>query len=455
MDKVKEPKMNITKQNIDDLNAVLKVKVGPEDYQTRVDSALKEYQKKVNMPGFRPGKVPSGMIRKMYGKSILVDEINKLLSDSLYSYIRENNIEVLGQPLPKHEEAERIDWDNQREFEFSYDLGLAPQFEVPVSQLGTFTMDVVKVDDELVNKYVNDVRRSYGKPGNPEVSEANDLLFGDFVELDSNGEILPGGIFKSSSIALDRLQNEELKKSLTGLKKDDKVIIESAKLSSNITDLAAMLGIDKAQAEAIQSNFQFTVKNIARIEQAEVNQELFDKVYGAGKVTSEEEFRNKIREELKNMFRGDADRKLKNKIVEAMLEKINVQLPDEFLKRWLVAVNEKPVTYEQVSAEYDQYSKALKWQLIENKLLRDNNITVSEDEAIEYTKTLLNGQYMRYGKMDATDEELTSGAREILKKEQEAKKIYDNLYDQKMMDFFRNNMKIETREVPYEEFFNA
>lgn len=447
--------MNITRENIDNLNAVLKVKVGPEDYQERVDSALKEYQKKVNMPGFRPGKVPAGMVRKMYGKSILVDEINKLLSDSLYNYIRENNIDILGNPLPKSEDGRNIDWDNQKEFEFTYDLGLAPQFEVPISASDKFTMDVVKVDDQLVDKYVNDIRKSYGKPGNPEVSEDKDLLFGDFVELDANGEILPGGIFKSSSIAIDRVKHEEIKSKLTGLKREDKVVLEAAKLSENPADLAAMLGIDKAQAENIKSSFQFTVKNIARMEPAELNQQLFDRVYGAGKVTSEEEFRNKIREELTNMFKGEAERKLMSKIQQALLEKVNVQLPDEFLKRWLVVANEKPVTYEQVSAEYDQYANGLKWQLIENKILKDNEIKVSEEEALAYTKTLVNNQFMRYGKTDATDEELAEAAKEVLKKESEAKRIYDSLYDQKMMQLFREKFTIETNEVAYEDFYKS
>lgn len=447
--------MNITKQDIDQLNAVLKVKVGPEDYKERVEKALREYQKKVNMPGFRPGKVPPGMIKKMYGKSILVDEINKLLSDSLYKYIRENQIDVLGNPLPKHEEAQGIDWDNQEEFEFSYDLGLSPQFDVSISDKDKFTMDVVKIDDEMVEKYVNDIRRSYGKPGNPDVAEDKDLLFGDFVELDANGEILAGGIFKSSSIAIDRVKNEEIKSKLIGLKKDDKVILEAAKLSENPADLAAMLGIDKAQAEEIKSSFQFTVKSLARMEPAALDQALFDRIYGAGKVTSEEEFRNKIREELANMFRGEAERKLRNKIQLALLDKVNVQLPDDFLKRWLVAVNEKPVTFEQVSAEYDQYSQGLKWQLIENKLLRENNITVSEEEALEYTRNLVNGQFKRYGKMDADDEELTAAAKEVLKKESEAKKIYDNLYDQKLMQFFKEKFTIETNEISYDDFYKS
>lgn len=447
--------MNITKENIDELNAVLRVKVTPEDYQERVDSALKDYQKKVQMPGFRPGKVPAGMVKKMYGKSILVDEINKLLNDSLYSYIRENNIDILGNPLPKYEESRNIDWDTQKEFEFSYDLGLAPQFEVGLSANDKFTMDLVKVDDALVDKYVNDIRKSYGKPTNPDVAGESDLLFGDFNELDANGEILPGGIYKSSSIAIDRIQNTEIKNKLTGLKREDKVVLEAAKLSENTADIAAMLGIDKAQAENIKSSFQFTVKNIARMEPGEINQQLFDRVYGAGKVNSEEEFRNKIREELTNMFRGEAERKLKNKIEETLLEKVNVQLPDEFLKRWLVAVNDKPVTYEQVSAEYDMYAKGLKWQLIENKLLKENDIKVSQEDALAYTKQLVNSQFMRYGKMDADDEELAAAANEVLAKESEAKRIYDNLYSQRLMDVLKNKVTIEEKEVSYDEFYKG
>jgi trigger factor len=447
--------MNISTQKIDELNALIKVKVGPEDYEQKVSSTLKEHQKKAQMPGFRPGKVPVGMIKKMYGKSIMVDEINKLLSDSLYKHINEEKLEVLGNPLPKHDEAANIDWDNQKEFEFSYEVGLAPQLNIDLSKKDKFTRNIVRIDDKLMEKYINDIRKNFGKPSNPEIAEESDVLMGDFVELDNNGEIVPGGIFKSSTLAVDRIKNTETKKKLTGLKKDDSVELSVSQIGETPSELSALLGITAEQAADLKSNFKFTLKNIARMQPADLNQELFDKVYGPGKINSEEEFKNKIKEELTSMFAVDSDRKLKNDIVEGLLKKVNVKLPEEFLKRWLMVVNEKPLTYEQVNAEFDQYGKSLKWQLLENKILKDNEIKVSNDEALEHTKKLITEQYARYGKMDVTDEELTATANKILSKEEEAKKIYEGLYDQKAMELFKAVFTIEDKEVSYEEFFNS
>src|SRR3954463_879820 len=290
--------MNITQENIDELNAVLKVKVVADDYLPKVEGALKDYQKKASIPGFRPGKVPTGMIKKMYGKSIMVDAINKLLNDSLTNYLRENKIEVLGNPLPKAGTENTIDWDNQTDFEFLYEMGLAPKFNVDLSQKDKFTYKTVKIDEELVNKYITDVAKRYGKVEQVEVSAAGDLLTGDFVELDAAGEITVGGVFKTGNLFLERLKDEGVKKQLTGLKKDDKVVLDAQKIAESPAELASLLGIDKDAAEKFTAKLQFTVKNVSHLAPADVNQDFFNKIYGEGVVNSEEEFRAKVRQEL-------------------------------------------------------------------------------------------------------------------------------------------------------------
>ena len=224
-------------------------------------------------------------------------------------------------------------------------------------------------------------------------------------------------------------------------------------MSDNATDASAMLGIEKAKAEAITSNFQFTVKSIGRVQPAEINQELFDKLYGAGKVNSVEEFRNKIKDELSKMFSGDSEQILKNEIIEALLVKLNIKLPDEFLKRWLMTASEKPVTYDEVSKEYEMYSKSLQWQLIENRVIKDNQIKVGNDEVVSHLKEILTAQLARYGRADVPEEELTKMTNEVLKKEQEVKQIYEKLYNDKVMALFKNNFTIEEKEVPYEEIY--
>ncbi|MCW3085120.1 MAG: trigger factor [Bacteroidetes bacterium] len=444
--------MNITQENIDDLNAVIKVKVVADDYLPKVEGALKEYQKKAAIPGFRPGKVPTGVIKKMYGKSILVDEINKLLSDSLYKYINDNKIEILGNPLPKADSDNAIDWDNQKEFEFLYEMGLAPKFDLELSAKDKFTYQTVKIDEDLVNKYVSDIAKRYGKVEQVEVATEGDLLNGDFVELDANGEILAGGIFKTSSVFTDRLK-DEAKKAFIGLKAGDKTVVDSQNLSTNPTDLAAMLGIDKATAETLAVKLQFTVKGISRLAESEINEELFDKIYGPGAVTSVEEFRAKINDELKNMFVNDSERKFYNDVVEYLMNKVNFNLPSEFLKRWIVAVNEKPVTPEQVETEFDGYAKGLKWQLIENKIIKDNDITVTNEEVIEHTKELILEQFGRMGQAPMGDEELNQTAQRVLSNQEEAKKLYEKLYGQKVMTLFKTKFSLENKEVAYDEFF--
>mgnify|MGYP000328694236 CR=1 FL=1 len=443
--------MNIIQENIDELNAVLKVKVVANDYLPKVETALKDYQKKASIPGFRPGKVPTGMIKKMYGKSIMVEEINKLLSDSLYTYLHENKIEVLGNPLPKADSV--IDWDNQQEFEFLYEMGLAPKFNVDLSPKDKFVYQTVKIDDDLVNKYVTDIAKRYGKVENVEVSGDADLLNGDFVELDANGEIVAGGIFKTGSLFLDRVKDEATKKALIGLKNDDKVVLEANTISENATDLAALLGIDKEKAESLNCKLQFTVKGVSRLAAAEINQEFFNKIYGEGTISTEEEFKAKIKDELANMFVNDSERKFYNDVVEHLMNKVNFNLPTEFLKRWIVAANEKPVTFEQVDSEFENYSKGLKWQLIENKIIKENNLEVTKDEVVDHTKELILQQFAQMGQGPMGDEELNQTAQRVLSNQEEAKKLYEKLYGQKVMELFKTKFTLENKEVAYDDFF--
>ncbi len=442
--------MNITKKDIDALNAELSITLAPQDYEERVNDAIKKVQKQAAMPGFRAGKVPVGLIKKQYGKSILVDEINKILNDSLYNYINDNKIEILGNPMPKADSA--VDFDNKTEWTFDYELGLSPQFDLKLDNSQSFTYNTVKVDDELVEKYLKDVKRNYGKPSNPEVAEEKDVLYIDIVELDADGSIKPGGVFKSTSIGIDRLKNEAAKAKLTGAKKEDKIVINANELYDSAVDKSISLGIDKELAETFDANLQLTVKNIARMEDAELNQELFDKLYGAGNVNSEEEFRDKIKAELGVMFAQDTDRKFVETVEQTLVDKLGIRLPDEFLKRWLMAVNEKPLTKEQLEAEYPAYARSMQWKLIENKIIKDNNITVTGEEAKEEAGRFIRSQYARYGQTP-DEAEVAKIADSILSKQDEAQKIYEGLYSQKVLNLLKTNCKLDTKEVSYNEFF--
>lgn len=442
--------MNITKHDIDNLNAEITISVTPTDYESRVSEGIKKVQRQANMPGFRPGKVPTGLIKKQYGTQILVDEINKLLNDTIYKYIEENKIEILGNPLPKDQTS--VDFNNQKDFEFVYQLGLAPEFNVNLDNKNTFTYKTVKVDDQLVEKYLKDIRRNYGKPTSPDVSTEKDVVFVDINELDETGAIKPGGIFKSTSVSYERTKNETAKAKLLGLKKDDKVVVNINDLYETALDKSVSLGIDKDTADSVTSNLQLTVKNISRLEDADLDQELFDKVYGEGKITSEEEFKNKIREELGLMFNADSEKFLRTEVENKLVEKTNLQLPDTFLKKWLAVANEKPITEEEIEKDYPNYAKAMQWRLIENKIIKDNNIQVNGDEAKEEAKNFIKSEYARYGQVP-TEDDLEKISKDLLSKEKEAQRIFENLYSKKVLGLIKEKCTLDTKEVSYDEFF--
>ena len=443
--------MNISKEQIDELNAVLTIQLGPQDYEEKYEKAVKKVQQQAAMPGFRPGKVPSGLIKKRYGKSILLEELNKVLSDSLNNYITDNKLDILGNPLPKLSN-DALDLDNQKEFSFSFELGLAPEINANADSSITIPYQMIQVDEELMEKYIQDVTRNHGKPVNPEVSGEKDVLFLDIVELNEQNEIVPGGIFKSTSVGIERLKNENTQKKLTGLKKEDKIVLNVRELYETPIEINVALGVEKEAAENLNCNLQLTVKNIARMEKAELNVELFDKLYGAGVISTEEEFRSKIREELNAMFTMDADKKFFSDAQDKFIELLNPKLPDDFLKRWLLTANEKPVTAEQIEQDYSNWSKLMKWKLIENKLAKNHELSINEEDMKNETRAFILDQYRRFGHVpeEAEIEKLTGT---ILSKESEARKIADNIMDKKILNLLKTTVTLDKKEVSYNDFF--
>jgi trigger factor len=442
--------MNITKEQIDELNAIVKIALSPEDYQPKFEKAIKDYAKIVNLPGFRPGKVPAGIIKKMYGKSILADEVNRLLYDSIYDYIENEKIEILGNPIPKNDTE--VNWDNPSTMEFNYRLGLAPKFEVKLSAEKTFDYYIIKVDDEMVNGELKSLRERYGKIGQAEISQEDDMLMGEFEQLDADGNVVDGGIKKTSTIFIRRVEDDATKKSLIGLKKGDSIILDPHKIWTDVATLARMLGVDNAIAKDLNTKFKFTVNDISRIEPAELNQDLFDKVYGEGKITSEEQLREKIVEEIKSLYSYQSESKFFNDVVENLMNEINFELPDEFLKTWMLTVSEKPITPEQLESDYPSYKKGLKWQLIENKIVKDYNLQVSSEELVDFTKQYFKEQFMSYGHFSVTDEELNQTARKVLQNQEEARKLYDQILVKKMKELFKKTFKLVEKELPQKEF---
>lgn len=444
--------MDITKEKTGDLNALVKIKLNPDDYQPRVEKAIKEQAKKAKLPGFRPGMVPPAHIKKMYGRSILVDEINNLLNDTLNKYLEDEKISVLGQPLPQVDETKEFNWDFKDEFEFNYELGLAPDFAIDFTSKDKITTYDIQVDDETLASRIKNIRKSYGKMTNPDVSAADDVLYSDLQQLSPDGSVFEDGISNTTSVRIEQIQDEKIKKQLTGIKKGDTVDIDIQKAYGNdVTRIAALLNIDEDAAADLQSKFRITVKNVNRLAEADLNQEFFDKLFGEGTVATEEEFRAKIKEEISQMFVQDADRKLDKDLMEYSIEKVKFALPDEFLKRWLKATNEK-LSDEELQGGYDDFAHNLKWTLIENQVIKDNNIEIKYEDVLALAKQRLEAQFRMYGQGVPDQEQMAQYAVQFLQERENANRIFEEVKAQKTFEYLKSVVTLDKKEIDYKDF---
>ncbi|HJN63655.1 MAG: trigger factor [Flavobacteriales bacterium] len=444
--------MKITQSKTKDLMATLKVEVVEKDYRENVDKILKDYRKTAVMPGFRKGKTPMSIINKKYKTAVTVEEVNKILQDEMYKHISENKVKVLGSPMPKKNEK-AIDWEKDNDFSFEFEIGLAPDFDVKITKKDKLNYYNIKAGEKLLNNYCNDIAKRYGKMGTMDVSEEGDLVFCNIEQLDVDGNVMENGIKNEATVSMDFIADKKIKKQFVGVKSGDTFKINVIKAFTNHSDLGAMLNVKHEAIHNLSSEkFQFTVKNINRLTQAELDVELFDKVYGQGTIKTLKEFRAKIKEEAEMSFVAESDRMLKNDVVSHLLEKNKFDIPDDFLKRWLVQTSEQPITLEQIESEYDMYSKSLKWQLIENKVNEKYDIKIEQEEIITHAKNLISGQMMQYGQPVLDDEKLTEMADSILKKEEERKKIIDQIYDQKSLVVYKANFKLTDKDISYDDF---
>ncbi|MFP5079466.1 trigger factor [Pedobacter sp. JCM 36344] len=444
--------MNITQEKINDLNAVVKIKIAPEDYTEKVDKSIKEQAKKANLPGFRKGMVPMAHIKKMYGKSILVEEINNLLSETLNKYLTDNKVEILGQPLPVMDDTKKFKWDNTDEFEFDYELGLAPAIDVNITSKDKFTEYKVKADEETLASRIKNIRRSYGKMTNPEVSADDDVLYAELTQLSPDGSVFEDGIISTGSIRLDQVMDKKIEKSLIGLKKDDVVELDVSKaFDKNEVVIAKLLNISEEDAAALDSKFTMVIKNVNRLEESDLNQEFFDKLFGEGTVTDEAGFTTKITEEVEGMFQQDADRKLQNDIYKQLIESVQIELPDEFLHKWLKATNEK-LTVEELAEGYDDFAKNLKWTLIENKLIQDNNIEIKYEDVFATAKQRLDAQFRMYSPAPMPEDQLAQYTATFLKEKDNATRIFDEVKALKVFEYIKSVATLDQQDIPYNKF---
>ncbi len=443
--------MNITRENIDNLNAILRINVVKSDYEDKVESLLKDYRKKATIKGFRPGMVPIGLVRKIYGRAVQIDEINKIVTDGIQKYIADEKIEILGDPLPA-DDQDNIDFDTQEDFNFSFELALAPVIELNLSNKNKVPFYQIIIDEKMKNDYIDNYARRYGELRSADTTEAKDVIKGKIEAADDDGNAVPEGIsIENTSLGIDIIKDDNIKSDFLGKMIGDTIVFDIKKAYPNDNEIAGILHITKDEVALTNSNFRFTISEISRFFPAQIDQELFDKVYGEGVVTDEEEFMKKVEDEISLSLQRESDFKLMLDLKALALEKTDFQLPEEFLKKWLLKVNEK-TTKEQISEEFASFRKDLKWQLIRNKVARDNEVKISEEELQKEAENITRQQFQQYGLFYATDEQISRYALETLKREDDAKKIADRILEEKVTGILRDQVKLENKSVTVDEF---
>lgn len=445
--------MNITRENIDELNAVLKVQVEKADYENRVNNILKDYKKKAQVPGFRPGKVPFGLVQKMYGTAILAEEVNKIISESLQNYFKEENLEILGEPLPNEKETSDIDWKSQGDFEFAFDLGIAPEIEIKLSKRDKIAYYQIEVDQQTRENTINNHARRFGQFVNATEVEDEEMLTGNFSQADEDGNIIENGITKeAASIALNMLKDENIKGMFKGAKINDIITFDLKKAYPNETEISSLLGIEKEAVEDLEPNFQFTITEIKKFVPHEINQELFDQVYGENTVTTLEEFEQKVEEEIKVSYLKDSDYRFAVDAKNKLIKKFNPELPNDFLKRWLFEINKEKFTMEDIEKDYDKFAEDIQWQLIKNKIIKEAEIKVEMEEVKESAKELARYQFQQYGLFNLGEEHIDNYANEILKKQEDANRLFEKVAEDKVIDFVKEKVKLDEKEIGLDEF---
>ena len=444
--------MNITKNQIDNLNATIKIELGKEDYAERVEKALKDYQKKVVVKGFRPGKTPMGLVKKMYGQSLLLDEINKLLGEALNNYIKDNDLHILGEPLPNETEQKPLNLEDEH-FEFLYDIALSPEVNVKMSKREKLPYYRIKVDDEMVDKQVEAICKNNGSLVEVDVIEGGEYLKGELIELDENGEAKEGGIRnEDASMSLHYMKDEEAVKAFMGKKAGEEVKFNAAKAYPNKTDYAALLGVSKEEAEHAGENYCFIIKEIKRYVDAEVNEELFTKLYGKDVVKDVADFRARVKAELENQLKGHSEYRFTIDAKEKMVKKNeDVALPEAFLKRWIVAVNEG-MTPEEVEKDFEGYRGEFKWQLVKSAIVREYQVKVEEEDMKKEGRQIAAAQLQQYGLYGLTDEQLDGFAAKLLEDNKQRQHLYERAQEDKVFNVIRENMKLEEQEISMADF---
>lgn len=434
--------MNITREDKDKLNAVVKIDIAKDDYNSKVEKVLKDYKKTANIPGFRKGMVPMGLIKKQYGQAVLADEVNKLLQESLNNYITEEKLDILGNPLPKPQDD--LNWD-AGDFSFEFELGLAPDFEVNLDNKEPITYYKVKADEEMVDSQLKTIQRQYGKIVSQDEVKEGFTVVGTFHNEEEN-------IDNEATFKVEDIEGKTNQKELLGAKVGDQVTLKTNKLFEDDETLASHLGLEKDQVEGLKVEVTFTIKEINEQVLAELNQDLFDKAFGEGEVTSEEEAKAKIEEQSKGTFQQQGDQKFFNDVTEYLIENADMDLPAEFLQKWLQTQGETELTEEEAKEEYEKSEKGIKYQLIESKIAKDNDIKVEVEDIKSVAKEKIKMQMMQFGQMDLPEEQMEGIIQNVLSNQEQVKQFSEEVMVQKLLELYKEKLNVNEEEITYKEF---
>lgn len=446
--------MNVSFQNIDKVSGLLTVKLEKADYQEKVDKSLKTFRQKAQIPGFRKGMVPMSLVKKMYGKSVIAEEVNKLLSEKVYDYIKNNNVNMLGEPLPNEEKQQVIDFDTMEEFEFVFDIALAPEFKAEVSNTDKVDYYTIEVTDEMVDNQVKAYTQRNGKYDQVSAYEDNDMLKGLIAELDENGNTKEGGIQVEGAVLMPSyMKNDEQKAIFANAKVNDVLVFNpNAAYDGHDAEIASLLKIEKEAAAEMKSNFSFQVEEITRFVPGDLNQELFDQVFGKDAVKTEEEFRAKVKEGIAAQFVADSDYKFLIDARKMLMEKVGkLEFPDALLKR-IMLLNNKEKGEEFVAENYEKSVEELTWHLIKEQLVKDNEIKVEQEDVINMAKDATKAQFAQYGMMAVPEDILENYAQEMLKKKENVDGLVGRVVEAKLATALKAKVTLNNKTVSMEEF---
>lgn len=436
--------MDITLDKKDSNLASIKVKLNKADYQSKVDEKIKDYSKKAQIKGFRTGKVPKGVIQKMYGKSILIEEINHIVGHAIQDYIKDNDLKILGEPIPNQEIINGTDWDTQTDFDFEYNIGLVDDFSVTLDKKVKVTSYEIEVDDKVVAETMENVRTQFGKMTNPDVSEAGDMLFGTFTG--------KGDFSHDTTIDPSEMTAANAKKFI-GKKKGDQIKVDLSKLYKDVAKQAAQIGKTADELEDLDLKFTFEVKNVNRKELADIDQELFDKTFGPDVVKSEDEFKAKVIDTVSENYLRETDAWLNKTIQDELIKKTKISLPDEFLKDWLKLSGEGKVTDADIVKEYDLYADQLRWNLISGQVAQDNEIKPEHEDVKAATQKMIEAQFMGSG-LGQLGDQMDSFVENYLQGEngQNYMKMAEQVQQEKVLGFVKENIEIKAKKISLDKF---